>query len=77
MHLILALQYGEAKASTWIIPYCTWLTFAVVLIHSCVMYSDLLQYWHSTALSIFNFNFYNHIDERKAKKMKKRKHKTL
>lgn len=68
MHLHLAQQYGEAKASTWIIPYCTWLTFAVMLIHLCVMCSDWLKHWHSTALfRRFNTKFYYDIDVLTAK----------
>lgn len=66
MHLLLAQQYGEAKASTWIIPYCTWLTFAVVLIHLCVMCSDLLiTLALNCPLSRFNSDF-SDIDEHTA-----------
>lgn len=72
MHLVLAQQYGEAKASTWIIPYCTWLTFAVVLIHLCVMCSDLLiTLALNCPFSRFNSDFYYDIDEHTAKKTKK------
>lgn len=59
MRLLLAQQYSEAKASTWIIPYCTWLTFAVVLIHLCVMCSDwLITLALNCPLGRFNSDFY-------------------